>query len=183
MSLFVARSRLFLDPHTGSVSILLNEDHSGLLERAPNCINGHIARFSTSLELPNGHKTNVRGGSELLLRPIDKSASSTALIALTIQGLRHIGTWRFRGLPTGRAAVVVLVLANLVAASAQGWEYWDAHRTGWWVDRENMIRDLSASGGKHLVIVRYADNHPPFAEWIFNAANIDASPVIWAREI
>jgi hypothetical protein len=46
-----------------------------------------------------------------------------------------------------------------------------------------MARDLSASGGKHLVIVRYADDHPPFAEWIFNAADIDASPVIWAREM
>jgi hypothetical protein len=73
------RPRLFPDPHTWAISILVNEDHSSLLERATYCIASDIARFSTGLELPNSDKTNVRGGSEPLLRPIDKSASSTAL--------------------------------------------------------------------------------------------------------
>ena len=84
--LFVARPRLFPDPHTWAISILVNEDHSGLLERATYCIASDVARFTTSFELPNSDKTNVRGCSELLLRPIDKSASSTAL-----SGSDHLG--------------------------------------------------------------------------------------------
>jgi hypothetical protein len=37
--------------------------------------------------------------------------------------------------------------------------------------------------GRQLLIVRYTPTHNPLDEWVYNAANIAASPVIWAREM
>lgn len=69
---------------------------------------------------------------------------------------------------------------------------------GHWLRAEDVARDresyalsrrgelessLAADGGQHLVIVRYADNHNPHLEWVWNAADIDRAAVVWAREM
>jgi hypothetical protein len=42
---------------------------------------------------------------------------------------------------------------------------------------------LEARGGKHLIVVRYAPDHDPHLEWVYNEPDIDAAPVVWAREM
>jgi hypothetical protein len=42
---------------------------------------------------------------------------------------------------------------------------------------------LSQRPGKQLVIVHYSPEHSPDQEWVYNAADIDASKVVWAREM
>jgi hypothetical protein len=44
-----------------------------------------------------------------------------------------------------------------------------------------MIRDLERTGGKHLIVVRYGPSHDTGQEWVYNDADIDGSPVVWAR--
>jgi hypothetical protein len=38
-------------------------------------------------------------------------------------------------------------------------------------------------GTRHLVIVRYAPGRNTNAEWVYNSADIDASTVVWARDM
>jgi hypothetical protein len=37
--------------------------------------------------------------------------------------------------------------------------------------------------GQHVIFVSYAGLPSPHEEWIYNPANIDAAPVIWARDM
>jgi hypothetical protein len=49
--------------------------------------------------------------------------------------------------------------------------------------RAGIIRRLTAAGGNHLVIVRYNRRHDVGDEWVYNAADIDRAPIVWAREM
>ena len=49
--------------------------------------------------------------------------------------------------------------------------------------RANIAADLAQEPGKALVIVRYSPDHQPLDEWVYNAADIDNSKVVWAREM
>jgi hypothetical protein len=42
---------------------------------------------------------------------------------------------------------------------------------------------LKSSEEKDLVIVRYSTDHNYHHEWVYNDADIDSAPVVWAREM
>jgi len=46
-----------------------------------------------------------------------------------------------------------------------------------------IVKQLEDIPGKHLVIVRYAPDHFADHEWVYNDTDIDASKIVWAREI
>ena len=45
------------------------------------------------------------------------------------------------------------------------------------------MRQLQNMPGKHLVIVHYAPDHSSHIDWIANRADIDASKIVWARDM
>jgi hypothetical protein len=49
--------------------------------------------------------------------------------------------------------------------------------------RPRLIANLQRQGGRHLIVVRYTPTHFIHAEWIYNDADIDGSPVVWARDM
>jgi hypothetical protein len=48
-------------------------------------------------------------------------------------------------------------------------------------DRNAIHKKLLALDGKHLVLVRYAADHNVHEEWVYNQADLDSSPIVWAR--
>jgi len=50
-------------------------------------------------------------------------------------------------------------------------------------NRKTVAESLRAHGGRHLAIVRYGPGHDVNEDWVFNAADIDASPIVWARDM
>ena len=49
--------------------------------------------------------------------------------------------------------------------------------------RAAHIRSLEEQGGRHLIFVRYQVNHVPGDEWVYNAADIDGSSIVWAHDL
>jgi hypothetical protein len=112
------------------------------------------------------------------------AAPITALIFLFIvEGLRHLRLWRPGGRHVGQTLVRTLPLVyTLLFAGAIGLRA-DTDAGAWHLQRARMLRHLQETRGRHLVIVRYGDQHSPHEEWVFNEADIDSAKVIWARDI
>jgi len=51
------------------------------------------------------------------------------------------------------------------------------------LNRRSTIQNLMHQGPRHLVIVRYAPGRNTNAEWVYNNADIDASTIVWARDM
>jgi hypothetical protein len=51
------------------------------------------------------------------------------------------------------------------------------------LERAGILRTLESFPGLQLVLVRYDNDHLPESEWVYNVADIDASKVVWARDM
>jgi hypothetical protein len=128
----------------------------------------------------------VLGGMLLLTGVFPHYAAPiTGLVYLVVvQALRQLRAWRWQGRTVGRiiAAGVVLNSAVLcVAAVAHARVTFDPSEY-WSQDRAAVLTRLKNTPGRHLVLVRYRPDHQYYREWVYNAADIDGSKVVWARE-
>ncbi|MGC1616167.1 MAG: hypothetical protein WA736_15895 [Candidatus Acidiferrum sp.] len=115
------------------------------------------------------------------------AAPVTCIIyALLVQAVRHLRRmkWRSRslGLALSRALVVILVLETGVNVARRACD------PMWWTctgdaSRVAILEKLLHTPGKHLIMVRYGEDHNIHDEWVYNGADIDGSKVIWAREL
>ena len=62
-------------------------------------------------------------------------------------------------------------------------EQLQAQPTGWQFERARLLRQLQADGRRHLVMVRYKAQDTLANERVYNGADIDGAPVVWAREM
>jgi hypothetical protein len=106
--------------------------------------------------------------------------------ALQGQSVRHLRTMNWKSRPVGvalsRALVVLLVLSTAVNVARRSCD------PLWWTctgdpSRVAIMKQLLDAPGKHLIVVRYSDDHNIHDEWVYNGADIDGSKVIWAREL
>jgi len=107
--------------------------------------------------------------------------------AILVQAFRHLRVLRFRSRPVGlglaRVAVVLLVfqIATAIPERLHHPDAWFSVRGN--EDRAVVVGKLYRMPGRHLVLVRYGENHDADHEWVFNDADIDASKIVWAREM
>ena len=105
---------------------------------------------------------------------------------LAVQAIRHVRTMRMAARPIGRALSRAIVLALILDAGvnvARGvcdpllWPCeGDPSRTA-------IAEKLNHTPGKHLIVVRYSEDHNIHDDWVYNGAEIDNAKILWAREL
>lgn len=134
---------------------------------------------------------------EIFLIPHYLAPFTAAFYAIGLQAMRHLRLWRPEGQPVGMTLVRLTVALCFVMATLRLYAEpihlrlveWPAStwNCSWYgpghfgVERANIEAALERFPGRQLVIVRYSPGHNPFDEWVYNAADIDGSKVIWAR--
>jgi hypothetical protein len=109
-------------------------------------------------------------------------APATALLyAIVVQSARRLRVWRVGSRPVGASLVRCLPCLCAVLFLVQ--LNWAPAGSSADLPRDRVRRFLEAQPGRQLAIVRYRAGHDPANEWVFNAADIDASRVIWARDM
>jgi len=109
-----------------------------------------------------------------------------AFFALFAAGIRQLRLFEWRGYALGlflsRLVILGLVLqtANAVVTGNEDPMGIGGVRLE---SRMEVIHCLEATPGKHLVLVRYSPHHYVHDEWVFNGADIEASRIVWAREL
>jgi hypothetical protein len=116
-------------------------------------------------------------------------APATALLYLVVtQCMRHLHLWRRRdrrlgaslvGLIPFVACALVVLRVTAVIAHAPLEPAWPRGN----LERVRIGHELEQMPGQQLVIVNYGAHHDVDWEWVWNAADIDDSKVVWARDM
>ncbi len=109
------------------------------------------------------------------------------MLAVILQGMRHLRTWHLEGSPTGQFLVRAIVVMCILMIPVQVHILAAAPVPGSWAaigpERVALESQLRALPGLHLVLVRYLPNHDPLLDWVYNGADIDRQKVIWTRDM
>jgi hypothetical protein len=106
----------------------------------------------------------------------------------SVQCMRHLRTWRWRGKPAGlflaRGSVLLCAASVLATGRDAAAQFPDV----WWAQRQKITDRLHREGGRHLVVIRYAPHiasSPSFnyRDWTRNGADLDGADILWAREM
>jgi hypothetical protein len=125
---------------------------------------------------------------ETWFRPHYFAAATGLLYVVLLQCMRHLRLWRWRGKLLGPSLVraiplicfaIVVIRVTAIQAHAVIEDPWPRGN----IPRATILHSLENTPGQHLIIVRYGPSHQPDHEWVYNAADIDTSKVVWARDM
>jgi hypothetical protein len=106
------------------------------------------------------------------------AALVAAIILMALRRMQRLGG------PVGkllvRTAVAVAILWSIFWWIA--FFNWIQSRDEYQFQRDNIACNFSQIPGKHLLLLRYFE-HNPHEEWVYNGADLETPPVIWAREM
>jgi hypothetical protein len=116
-------------------------------------------------------------------------AAATGLLYIVLmQSMRHLRLWHWHGQPYGAAIVraipviccaLIVLRVGAVVAGAPIEPQWPRGN----LERAAILKQLQNSPGQHLALVGYGPEHDLDHEWVYNAADIDATKVVWARDM
>ena len=109
------------------------------------------------------------------------------MVAVVVQGLRHLRTWRLDGRPAGLFLVRSTIALALLMVPLQVRILATPPQSGTWAsigpERAVIESRLSFLAQAQLVLVRYQPNHNPLWDWVYNGADVDHQKVVWARDM
>lgn len=112
---------------------------------------------------------------------------TSIMLALILQGMRHLRNWHFAGEPSGQLLVRAIVVICILMVPVQVRILGATPAPGSWAaigpNRDAIDKRLESLPGPQLVLVRYSSDHDPLAEWVYNHADIDQQKVVWARDM
>jgi hypothetical protein len=95
-----------------------------------------------------------------------------------MQGATHDGTKLLSGFLFAQVVLSVCIFFQNYEHSFCAKVFWYAE-----VERPRIEQLLLNIPGNHLVLVRYAEDHPAFQEWVYNQADLYNSRIVWARSM
>jgi len=132
--------------------------------------------------------------AELYFGPHYAAAVSCVVLALILLAMRPLRQWRAEqgsGIFLTRTIPLICIVMFLlrIFAAPLHIPLGSALTPAWYqlgpsdFGRGVMLSELQRLPGNQLVVVRYQADHNPFAEWVYNEADIDVSKVVWARDM
>lgn len=110
------------------------------------------------------------------------AAPATGLFFLIyVAGWRRMRYWYRNGKPIG--CINAYALVGLMLLNAASPPNVLTAQPEFAKERREVLARLNGAPGKHLVFVRYTPQHNVHDEWVFNAAEIDNSRIVWSREM
>jgi hypothetical protein len=129
---------------------------------------------------------------EMIFYPHYAAPFTVVLLILLVQSLRAMRFWAAHNLRRGAAGYFlcaafcgVLVGVTWGSEASRIYRRQTPDRIQAANARKSQIEaDLRARHpGRHVIFVRYTGTKSPHAEWIYNLADIDSQPVIWAQDM
>ena len=127
------------------------------------------------------------------------AAVTCLFVLVAVTGLERVGRLNIRGHPAGQEAAAIIVLLCFAhflfwyglhmvdnqefSVAARQHETWNSINHGNPARRIYIGGALDRIPGRLLVFVRYLPQHIFQDEWVYNAADIDAARVVWARDL
>jgi hypothetical protein len=127
------------------------------------------------------------------------AAVTCLFLLVSVVGLEKISCIQWRGFRTGEEAALLLIALCFAhfgfwytmhvfdnqdfSRAMRRYETWDSINHAVPDARAEVNRELMGAPGKQLVFVRYWPRHIFQDEWVWNAADIDGSRVIWGRDL
>lgn len=105
------------------------------------------------------------------------AAETCLFVLVAVTGLAQLGRWS----PEAARIVVLLCFAHFLFFYSM--HLFDSREDGNPERRIAIARQLAQTPGKLLIFVRYGPAHVFQEEWVWNAADIDAARVVWARDL
>jgi hypothetical protein len=111
---------------------------------------------------------------------------ASLILAIIVQGMRHVRTWRWEGKPSGICLVRAMVVISVLMMPLRVWMLAAETKSGrpdMGRERAKILAELSSLPERQLVLVQYAPDHNTLAEWVYNEADINSAKVVWARDM
>lgn len=109
------------------------------------------------------------------------------IVAVIVQGLRHLRTWKWEAGPSGLMLQRLLVILCAVMMPVQLSILKAAPKPDSWAaigpERSAIEAQLDTLPGPQLVLVRYGRKHDPLLDWVYNGADLEHAKVLWARDM